>query len=233
MIIEIRTKKIEKYKARYRTEITELLFKPDIQNLSPISSSLEFTAASDIIIELIDTFSDPIYIKILHTYLATHGILKHYTRIASSSNSSKKLDAVERLAVFRYNDNRFLFIALLSNSRNNYHIRIAGLIGLSYIYSKNDQEILLSTMKLIDTSGKFSEFLFFNTIEHLLNSHSEDAIESLYEALLEGTDYFSLKSFIEAISNTGYNKFSSKLRDLYFSTQRFDLKISIIRNTNG
>ncbi len=229
IVIEWRTKQFEKLKERYRHEITKLLLDPDFTQLSTVKRPLEFKAASDVVIDLMEAFNDPLYLQILHRYLDKRLIRQFYTHLAVQTNSTRRLDAVERIAVFRYNENRPLFIKLLLNPKNNNEIRISALIGLSYLFKPEDQEIFLTSLKQIDSSGKFSEFLFYNAIINLLSTQQHDAIDSLFTRLLTYKDCLSLKAFIEALSDSAYAPIVPKLHALYISTPRDDIKISLIR----
>lgn len=229
IVVEWRTKRFEKLKSRYRHEITELLFSSDFLHLTEVKRPLEFKAASDVAIELMEAFDDPLYLQILHRYLEEYHIRQYYTSLAFRSKSIQRLDAVERIAMFRDDKNRPFFIQLLFNQKNNNEIRISALIGLSYLYKPEDQDIFLSSLKQIDSSGKFSEFLFYNMIERLLSTQHSDAIDSIFAWLLAHQDCLSLKAFIEAVSDSAYTPIVPKLHALYTSTPRDDIKISIIR----
>jgi|GEM_PF-6819070 len=227
-IVELRSTRFERLKESYRVQITELLFEPDTVVLSPVRSRLEFEAASDVVIELMEMVKEVSYERLLHRYLHDQGIIDHYIRIASGT-SLKRVDALERLAMFRDDRSRIFFTELLKDSKSNEEIVVGGLVGLSYILHAEDVDLFLTTLERIDTSGKFSEFLFYNAIERLLALHLETSVEAMFDRLQERDKILSLKAFIEAVSATHYAPISERLEALYDKTERADLKISVIR----
>lgn len=229
MVVESRTNRFQKLKTRYRQELTLLLFEPDTVFLSPVRHPLEIEAASDIVIELMESFNDPSYLTTLHRYLIEHSIIQYYSALALRTNTAQQFDSVERLAIFRYDHNRPLFIGILTDKKTGEEILISSLIGLSYIFHPEDKEIFLSSLEQIDSSGKFSEFLFYNLLQRLLSENRHETIDAIFSWLLSHTNLLSLKAFIEAVSVVGYDPMASRLRSLYLSVERDDIKISIIR----
>jgi hypothetical protein len=229
MIVNSHTNRFQKLKTRYRQELTLLLFEPNTVSLSPVHHPLEIEAASDIAIELMESFNDPSYLTLLYRYLSEHSIIQYYSVLALRTNTAQQFASVERLAIFRYDKNRPLFIKILIDKKTDEEILINSLIGLSYIFNPEDKEVFLSSLEQIDSSEKFSEFLFYNVLQRLVSENRHETIDAIFSWLLTHNNPLSLKAFIEAISVVEYNPIASQLRSLYLSVERDDIKISIIR----
>jgi hypothetical protein len=229
MIVNSHTNRFQKLKTRYRQELTLLLFEPNTVSLSPVHHPLEIEAASDIAIELMESFNDPSYLTLLYRYLSEHSIIQYYSVLALRTNTAQQFASVERLAIFRYDKNRPLFIKILTDKKTDEEILINSLIGLSYIFNPEDKEVFLSSLEQIDSSEKFSEFLFYNVLQRLVSENRHETIDAIFSWLLTHNNPLSLKAFIEAISVVEYNPIASQLRSLYLSVERDDIKISIIR----
>lgn len=232
IILEIKTNKLEILKNQYREILTLSLFDDDHQNMSlaPLTQSIEFKAFSDIVIELLETFNDPIYKAVLHHYLIHYGVLQYYLSVASKTRSNNdRLDAVDRLAMTHYNKNQDFFLTLIDNPKTDDAVRQSAIIGLSFILNPEDCPLLLSVLICIDTSGKFSEFVLGNLIHRFIYLEEYKTIESMFDWLCVQNNPLLLKAFIEAIGVTGYRAIVPKIVSLYFTTSHVSLKIAIVR----
>ena len=232
IILEIKTNKLELLKNQYREILTLSLFDDDQQNMSlaPLTQPIEFKAFSDIVIELLETFNDPIYKAVLHHYLIHYGILQYYLSVASKTRSSNhRLDAVDRLAMTHYDKNQDFFLTLIDNPKTDDAVRQSAIIGLSFILNPEDCPLLLSILIHIDTSGKFSEFVLGNLIHRFIYLEKYEVIESTFHWLCVQNNPLSLKAFIEAIAVIGYRPIIPKIVSLYFTTSHTSLKITIVR----
>lgn len=229
--IESKIIKIENLKNFYRDQLTLSLFAELPEHTIPtLHKELEYEAFSDIVIELLETFNDPLYKSVLHNALIQYGVLDHYLNIAiSNQNTNQRLNAVDRLAMCHYEQNHPFFLSLINDPSADISIRNSALTGLSFILNPEESELFLSALNKTDTSGKFTEYLLSNTIQRFIELDNHMAIITIFYWLQLQSNYLTLKAFIEAISIIGYESIIPELQELYFMTVHDSIKITIVR----